>query len=179
VNRAHELDPLSLVNDANLGRFLYHARRYDEAIDILTKTLQLDPNRAYVRVHLALCYEAKGMYAEALREFRSAFADRGPGLAHLYAMSGEPLRAKQMVTQLRHEAGDSDWFFIAGVYAALGDRDEAIVARNTAYMKHDFFLVFLEVHPYMDPLRSDPRYSELVHRIGLDSHFAGGGTQPR
>jgi hypothetical protein len=57
---------------------------------------------------------------------------------------------------------------LAGVYAALGDKHEAFACLSKAYEKHDFFLVFLKVHPYMDPLRSDPRYTELLHRIGLD-----------
>jgi hypothetical protein len=57
---------------------------------------------------------------------------------------------------------------LAGVYAALGDKDEAFACLSKAYEKRDFFLVFLKVHPYMDPLRADQRYTELLHRIGLD-----------
>ena len=74
---------------------------------------------------------------------------------------------REIARTLRRTAGDSDWFFAAGVYAAVGDNDEAFACLEKAYERHDFFLVFLKVHPYMDPLRSDPRYAELVHRIGL------------
>lgn len=173
MHRALDLDPLSLVYAANLGRFLYHARRYDEAIEVLTKTLALDPKRTYARVHLAGCYVEKGMYAQAQQEYRQIHdalgGQPGPGVAHFYARTGNAAKAKQIANQLRREAHDSDWFFIAGVYASLGDTNEAMACLNRAYETHDFFLVFLRVHPYMDPLRSDPRYQELVHRMGLDA----------
>lgn len=173
MHRALDLDPLSSVYRNNLGRFLYHARRYDEAIEVLTQSLAVDPSRAYARIHLALSYDEKGMYSQALEQFKqvqSSFGGpAGPGLAHLYARSGESAEARKIVTQLRRGAGDSDWFFIAGVYAALGDKNEAFACLEKAYKKHDFFLVFLKVHPYMDPLRSDPRYVDLLHRIKLDT----------
>ena len=172
MHRALELDPLSPVYTSNLGRFLYHARRYDEAIEVLQQTLARDPARVYARLHLAMCYEEKGMYAEERREYElitAAFKGKpGPGLARFYAKSGESLKARRIAGQLEDAAQDSDWFFLAGVYAALGDKDEAFACLSKAYETHDFFLVFLKVHPYMDPLRSDPRYSELLHRIGLD-----------
>jgi TolB-like protein/DNA-binding winged helix-turn-helix (wHTH) protein/thioredoxin-like negative regulator of GroEL len=172
MRRALELDPLSPVYSSNLGRFLYHARRYDEAIEVLQQTLARDPGRVYARVHLAMCYEEKGMYAEERRQFElitAAFKGQpGPGLAHFYARSGESLKARRMAAQLKDAARDSDWFFLAGVYAALGDKDEAFACLSKAYEAHDFFLVFLKVHPYMDPLRADPRYTELLHRMGLD-----------
>jgi len=172
MRRAMELDPLSLVYTSNLGRFLYHARRYDEAIEVLKQTLALDPNRVYARVHLAMSYEEKGMYAESLQEWKTitpSFGGRlGPGWAHFYARTGQQEKAKQIVERLRREAGDSDWFLIAGVYASLGQKDAAFACLERAYSKHDFFLVFLAVHPYMDPLRSDPHYSELVRRMGFE-----------
>ena len=171
VHRALELDPLSIVYGNNLGRFLYHARRYDEAIQVLNQNLGLDPKRVYGRFHLAMCYDAKGMYPEAQEQFQRIASSTGghPGVseAHLYATMGESAKARAIVAQLRRDAGDSDWFFIAGVYAALGEKNEAFACLEKAREKHDFFLVFLKVHPYMDPLRADPRYSTLLREIGL------------
>lgn len=171
IQRARELDPNSILLAGNLGRVLYHARRYDEAIEVLAKTLQVDPGRVYVRVHLAMCYEEKGMYAEALNQFNRVRAAHGgmpgPGFAHLFAKSGRAAEARQIAKRLQAEASDSDWFFLAGAYAALGDEDAAFRALRKAHEKHDFFLVFLRVHPYMDSLRSDPRYTEMVREIGL------------
>ena len=170
MHHALDLDPLSLVYANNLGRFLYHARRYDEAIDVLTKTLAVDPGRTYAHVHLAMSYDEKHMYPEALDEFRHAFGDKPSlGLARLYARSGNLPRARQMADLLRLRAGDSDWFFLGGVYAAIGDKDRAFACLDTAYAKHDFFLVFLKVHPWMDPLRSDPRFGSLLKKMGLAS----------
>jgi TolB-like protein/DNA-binding winged helix-turn-helix (wHTH) protein/Tfp pilus assembly protein PilF len=170
THRALELDPLSLVFSSNLGRFLYHARRYDEAIDVLIKTLALDPGRKYAHVHLAMLYDEKGMYQEAMDQYRLAFGDQPSfGLAHLYARSGNPAKARQMLNQLQREAGDSDWFWLAGVYAALGDKNQAFACLDKAYAKHDFFLVFMKVHAWMDPLRSDPRYTALVQQMRFPS----------
>ena len=172
MHRALDLDPLSLVYTSNLGRFLYHARRYDEAIEILQKTLGLDPLRVYTRLQLAMSYVEKGMNAEARNEYEKVtetFGQPGPGLVYLYARSGDFASARRIVKALRRGAQDSDWFFIAGAYAALGDKKEAFFCLDEAFEKHDFNLVFLKVHPYMDPLRSDPRFTELIHRIGLDS----------
>ena len=171
VRRARELDPLSLVMRSSVGRFLYYARRYDEAIPELKKTLELDPGRVYARLYLALCYEGKGSYTEALNEFEQFSAAFGGapsvGLAHLYAVEGEKEKARQIVKGLRRDAGDSDWFFLSRVYAALGEKDEAFDCLEKAYQTHDFFLSFLNVDPHLDPLHSDARFVELVRRLGL------------
>ena len=171
IRRAQELDPLSLVMRSNVGRFLYFARRYDEAIQVLKETLQLDPGRVYAHLHLGMCYEGKGMWSEALNEFEEVKTTfngrRGPTLAHIYAETGRIEEARTIARDLRREAGDSDWFYIASAYAALGEKDEAFWCLEKAYETHDFYLAFLKVHPYMDPLRSDPRYTALLHRIGL------------
>jgi TolB-like protein/cytochrome c-type biogenesis protein CcmH/NrfG len=171
IRRAQELDPLSLLMRSSVGRFLYYARRYDEAIPELKKTLELDPRRVYARLYLALCYEGKESYTEALNEFeqfRAAFGGvPSVGLAHLYAVKGETKTALQIVKGLRRDPGDSDWVFFSGVYAALGEKDEAFNCLEKAYQTHDFYLSFLKVDPHLDPLRSDARFVELVHRIGL------------
>jgi len=167
MHRAIDLDPLSLVYTSNLGRFLYHAGRYDEAIEVLQKNLELDPNRVASRQHLAMSYEEKGKYVEAAQQWERIPGHTGPGFAHFLARTGETRKARELAKTLRRDAGDSSWFFLAGVYAALGDKDEAFACLQQAFEKHDFFLVFLKVHPYMDPLRSDPRYTQLLHRIAV------------
>jgi TolB-like protein/DNA-binding winged helix-turn-helix (wHTH) protein/Flp pilus assembly protein TadD len=171
IRRARELDPLSLLMRSSVGRFLYLARRYDEAIPELKKTLELDPHRVYTRLYLGLCYEGKGNYTEALNEFeqfRAAFGGvPGVALAHLYAVNGETQKARQIAKGLRRDAGDSDWVFLSGVYAALGEKDEAFNCLEKAYQAHDFFLSFLKVDPHLDPLRSDARFVELARRIHL------------
>lgn len=170
MRRTQALDPLSLVVMSNVGRFLYHARRYDEAIPVLKRTLELDPRRVYARVHLAMCYDEKGM-PEAREEWERVQAESGgapwSGYARLCARTGHASQAQKMALALKREAGDSSWFFLGGVYAALGDKDQAFECLEKAYQTHDFFLAFLKVHPYMDPLRSDSRYVDLLRRLGL------------
>jgi TolB-like protein/thioredoxin-like negative regulator of GroEL len=171
IRRAEDLDPLSPLYTSNAGRLLYHARRYDEAIRELNRTLELDPTRSYTRLVLAMCYEQEGRYAEAEQQLEAVKAAFGGhpsiALAHLYAVTGRQREARQIVEDLRSQAADSDWFFLGGVYAALGDKDRAFECLQAAYDKRDFFLSFAKVHPYMDPIRADPRFAGLVHRIGL------------
>jgi tetratricopeptide (TPR) repeat protein len=171
IERAAALDPLSPLVASNVGRILYYARRYDEAIAVLTKALALDPSRVYSRIHLARCYEQKGMYADGLAEFERIKVffngQAGVGFAHFYAVTGHRQEAKALLRNLLQQPGDSDWFFLAGVYVALGDSDRAFASLETAYAKHDFYLPFLKVDPIMDPIRSDPRYTGLLVRLGM------------
>jgi len=173
IERARELDPLSLGIQNNVGIALYYARRYDEAIVESRKTLEIDHNRVWSRVFLALSYEQKGMYPEAIQEQEKvrAYFKGAPnaGLAHLYALTGRTPEARQILKELEKEDGDPAWFLIAGGYAALGDKNRAFNCLEKAYQERDFFLPVLAVDPWMDPLRSDPRFYDLLHRMGLSS----------
>jgi len=170
IRRAQELDPLSLLIGSNLGRLLYDARKYDEAIEALQKNLELDPKRGYSHLYLGLAYEQKGRIREAEQEFDRATAllgfDYNLSLAHLYAVSGRPVEARKIL-QLAARAGDHDWFFTAGICAALGDKDEAFRRLDRAYEERDFFLGMIKVSQFMDPLRSDPRYTAQLERVHL------------
>jgi TolB-like protein/DNA-binding winged helix-turn-helix (wHTH) protein len=173
VRLAHELAPRSLVVQSNIGRLLYYARRYDEAIPELKAILGEDSKRVYARIYLALCYEQKQTYSEALSEFQQVAAafngQEGIGIARLYASLGKAEDARRVLSV--HEQpppdGVQDWFYIAGVYAQLGDKDRAFLWLERAYENHDFFLTFVKVDPQMDPLRSDPRFKDILTRIGL------------
>ena len=173
IRQAHDLAPLSLVISSNIGRMLYYARRYDEALVELQKVLTLDPSRAYARIHLAFVYEEKGDCASAIEEMKKAVAligrGEGPGLAHIYAKCGELAEARRILAWLEQPADDGvqDWFFIAGVEAKLGQTDRAFEWLEKAYSYRDFFLTYVKVHPYMDPLRSDPRYEAMLKKIGI------------
>ena len=173
MTRAQQLDPLSLVVASNLGRYLYYARRYDEAIRELQKVLMLDPDRIYTRIHLAQSLEGQHRYAEAIAEFNRVAPSLGglsPGLAHAYAAGGNRNDAEKILKKLEEPSDDGtqDWYFIACVYAALGDKDKAFSWLEKASANHDYFLTFLNVDPQMDPLRADPRFGRLLQRIGLN-----------
>ena len=88
------------------------------------------------------------------------------GQAHVYAVSGRRRESEQTLRQLDHLPDASDPFFLAGVYAALGNRDKAFALLDRAYDERTSFLSFINVFPWMDPLRPDPRFARLVMRLG-------------
>ena len=173
VRLAHDLSPLSLVIRSNIGRLLYYARRYDESIAETQKVLDLDPNRAYAHIFLATSYEEKGNCPAAIDEMKKAVVligrGDGPGLAHAYAKCGRQAEARRILAAVE-QPSDNGWlecFWIAGIHAQLGEKDRAFYWLDKAVQSRDFFLVFANVSPYMDPLRADPRFEALVKKIGI------------
>jgi tetratricopeptide (TPR) repeat protein len=169
VRKAHELDPLSLAISTNVGRVLYFARRYDEAIDELRATLELDPKAGIAHLYLGLAYEGKGMSQEAMAQLTEAQAllhwNQSLSVAHLLAVLGRRAEAEAILRG--GDESEGNWFFIAGVHAALGNADAAFGYLEKAFQGRNFFLTFLDVDPSMDPIRSDPRFAALRKRIGL------------
>lgn len=173
ITRARELDPLSVTIANNVSRVLYYARRYDDVVRESKQLLAINPDRIYAHVYLGGAYEQKHMYSQAIAEFnRVAELTGGPGvsLAHAYALAGRSDAARQLLrdhVEVLDESGVLDWFFIAGVYAALGDKDGAFAWLEKATEKRDFFLTYLKADPGLDPLRSDPRLKLLYKKVGL------------
>jgi TolB-like protein/DNA-binding winged helix-turn-helix (wHTH) protein/Tfp pilus assembly protein PilF len=173
IRRAQELDPTSIVVQTNLGRVLYRARHYDEAIAELRKADALDPDRLFTHIFLGMAYEQKGMCTEALSEYRivQTFTEGrdGTGAAHAEATCGRPADAKRALKILAGPSTDpvQDWFYVAGVFAALGQKDRAFEWLYKATQNHDFFLTEMKGHPFMDPLRADPRFDKLITQIGF------------
>ena len=180
--QALELDPLSLAVNFELAMAFYYAREYDKAIQQFQKTLQLDPNFPLVHAHLPAAYEQKGMYDEAIAGFQKGTALRGgtewsfsmSGLGHVYAVSGKKAEARVVLDELllisRQEYVPAD--SIALVYAGLGEKDQAFAWLEKAYEEHAFKMAWLKVEPQWDSLRSDPRFADLVRRVGLSKSEA-------
>lgn len=169
IRKAHELDPLSRYISTNIGRVLYYAHRYDEAIKELLQTLELDPNAGHAHFLLGLAYEQKGMNTEAIEQYTKAQAmlswPYSLALAHLYAAVGRRTDSEAILRQAERQP--DDWYWVAGVQAALGNKDAAFDYLDKVYDARSFFLCFLDVDPYFDPLHSDPRFAILRSRIGL------------
>jgi tetratricopeptide (TPR) repeat protein len=175
--RAQDLDPLSLMSNFEPGLAFYYARNYDQAIEQFLKTLELDPNFPLVYAHLPAAYEQKGMYDEAIAGFKKGIALRGGtewsfsmgGLGHVYGVSGKKAEALAVLDELkqmsRQEYVPAD--SIALVYAGLGEKDPAFTWLEKAYEEHAFKMAWLKVEPQWDSLRSDPRFADLVRRVGL------------
>jgi serine/threonine protein kinase/tetratricopeptide (TPR) repeat protein len=173
IKRAIELDPLSAPVNANLGRAYSMARRYPEAIAQLRRTIELDQGFGYGHGWLGVALDLSGRRDEAVAEFQKAYELSHDfhvlyGLAHAYAAGGEPDKARQLLDQLRElERQGSVWhYFFAPVYAALGDRDQALSRLEQSYRAGEAgTLLYIRVDPGLDPLRGDPRFEKLANEI--------------
>ncbi|HEY8186956.1 MAG TPA: protein kinase, partial [Pyrinomonadaceae bacterium] len=173
---AQELDPFSLVINFEAGLAFYFARNYDQAIDQFQKTLELDPNFLPAHGSLAAAYEQKGMYDKATAEFKdltfkgSEWPMGVATLGHIYAVSGKKDEAQAVLNQLKDRSSQEyvPANSIALVYAGLGDKDQAFAWLERAYEERAFAIAQgLKRDPRWDSLRSDPRFADLVRRIGV------------
>jgi Tfp pilus assembly protein PilF len=177
VKRAQELDPLSLVINTDVGWISYYGRQYDQGIEHLQKTLEMDPNFSRARLRLGLIYLRKRMYKEAMTELKKAVELSGNSaetvafLGHAYAASGEKGAARQVLNGLKGppEGGYVSPYYLAIIYIALEDKDQALAWLERAYEKRSGWLAYLKVEPMFDSLRSDRRFTDLLRRIGLSA----------
>jgi serine/threonine protein kinase/tetratricopeptide (TPR) repeat protein len=191
IQRARELDPVNLEINASIPMVLYYARRYDQAISEARRTVELDPNHPLVHRIIGKACVQKGLYDQAIAAFRTGIASGGvqllnAELGHVYAVSGQRAEAMKMLSELkdlsRHKYVAA--FDIAVIHVGLGETDQAFQWLERSYAARERFLVNLMVEPVLDPLRSDPRFAELVRRVGLwrppqrATSSGGGGRVP-
>jgi tetratricopeptide (TPR) repeat protein len=175
IRRAEELDPLSLIISNVHGHIFLRARRYDEAIAQYRKTLELDSTFKLPYMWLMQAYEQKGMYADAIAAYRQAAptaADnpRNIGnLGHVYASMGNRDEARKLLAQLidMSKTRYVTPYAMAIVCAGLGDKEQAIAWLEKGYVDRHVAMAWLKVEPKFDNLRSDPRFQDLVRRVGL------------
>jgi TolB-like protein/DNA-binding winged helix-turn-helix (wHTH) protein/Tfp pilus assembly protein PilF len=175
--RALELEPLSLIINFEVGLASYFSRNYNQAIDQFQKTLELDANFLPPDTFLAAAYEQKGMLKEATTAFQKTITvAQGPaktqakaGLGYVYAVSGRKAEARKILAELQSlsERSYVPATEMALIYAGLGEKDKAFARLDRAYEEHSFSLSNLKVEPRFDPLRSDPRFADLLRHIGL------------
>ncbi|OLD75136.1 MAG: hypothetical protein AUI33_05735 [Ignavibacteria bacterium 13_1_40CM_2_61_4] len=173
--QALKLDPLSLVINASSGWVFYYARHYDEAIQQCRKTLELDPNFHIALWILGKCYEKKGMYQEAIAAFQKVIASSGntdvmAALGHTYATMGRRDEAEKVIRQLKDLSRNSyiGRYSLGEIYIALNRKEEAFQQLQEALEEHDFQLIHVKVDPWLDSLRSDHRFLELLTKVGLE-----------
>jgi TolB-like protein/Tfp pilus assembly protein PilF len=172
VKRGLELDSLSLPINGGLGRTYYFARRYDEAIEQLRKTSEMDPGFNYALWNLGSALAVKGAIGAAIEEYQKARAlndDRVLGLlGHAYASSGNKMEAEKILNQLKELSKERyvSAYSLALVYLGLGNKEEALRWLEEGYQdRAGNDLVYLRVEPLLDPLRGDPRFEELVTKV--------------
>ena len=174
TQRAAELDPLSLIINATYGRAYYYARQYDKAIEQFLKTIELDPSFSRAHFYLGWAYEGKGMFNEAIAEYQKARQlDKSPvitaSLAHVFAVSGRRNEAQQLLTELEQLSKQRyvSAYDFALIHTGLGDNERAFEWFERAYQERSSALIWLNVDARLDRLRSDPRFQDLVRRVGL------------
>jgi TolB-like protein/Flp pilus assembly protein TadD len=173
MRKAENLDPLSLIINADLAELLVLAHSDDESIRQSRKTIEMDPNFALAHNQLAQAYLQKQMYDEAVAELKTAvqLSAGSPAfianLARAYVASGKRNEAVKLLGDLkkRSNPGYSNASEIAVIYVSLGDTDQAMNWLEKGYDER--FNPGVLLRPGFDPLRSDPRFQSLVHRIGL------------
>jgi serine/threonine-protein kinase len=175
MDKARELDPSSLTITAGRGRLFYYSRQYDQAIEQFKNILAVEPNDASAYLSLYTIYEQKHMYAEAvdaydkfltLNDFPQNLREE---FAESFKVSGwdgfllKRLEALKTVAKTR----DLEPHHFAGLYARLGRKDEAFAWLNKAFETRDVSILQFKIEPAYDPIRNDPRYTQLLRRIGL------------
>jgi TolB-like protein/Flp pilus assembly protein TadD len=168
-----QLDPVASRSYTNLGFIDYFARQYDQALANIQKADEMDTNPPEFIYPRAIIYAEKGMYDEAISEFQK-LGQQPHALGHIgnvYARMGRTAEAHDAISRLKeHVQTDGiGRYEIALVYAGMGERNEAFRWLEKSYAAHDKGLTYLKIDPCLDPLRSDPRFHDLLRRVGLPS----------
>lgn len=173
AGRTREIDPLSPSVYSSLATMFLLARRNDEALEASRKALELAPDSPIPHVQTGYAYAAKGQYREAIAAYLEGIrrGDETPDtqvyLGAAYAKAGEREKAREILRRLTTGRDYISPGTLAALYVALGEHERALASLERAYAIHDNQLQFLAVDPNLDPLRPDPRFQDLVRRVGL------------
>ena len=176
INRAQELDPLSLSISSSRGYILENSRRYEEAIEQLRRVIAIDPNHYQANWTLGLTYLANGQIDQGIATAEKAVAVSGRAPAALgvlglaYGIAGRKREANQILNellQLQRQRYVTP-MAISFVYIGLGNKDLVFAWLEKGYQERANHIAFFKVNPTVDPLRSDPRFIDLLRRTGLE-----------
>ena len=175
MQRALELEPLSIPCNLAVGWCFYYARQYDRAIQHYQRVLEMTPNLPLVLYEFGLAFLNKGLPQQALAEFQKADTSSGGAavaimlLGHAHARLGQKAEAYEQLARLDQKSKQTyvSAIYKAFIYAGLNEKDKAFEWFEKAYAERPTYLIYLNVEPSMDNLRSDPRYRDLLERVGL------------
>ncbi|HEX8179543.1 MAG TPA: protein kinase [Pyrinomonadaceae bacterium] len=176
IKRAQELDPLSLIINANSGLYLYYSgpEHYEEARRQVAKALEVDQTFGVAHLYLGYIYLQQPAHRnDAINELQRAVALMGDdaethaALGHAYAVVGRTADARKVLERLRapRAGGYVSPYFIALVYTGLGEREHALAALYQAYKDRQPGMIFMRLDPRFEPLRADPRFANLQHHV--------------
>ena len=175
MKRARDADPLLVLMHAAVAEALYYSRRYDDVISQCQQTLELDPDYPIAHFHLGRAYMAKNMYPQAIAEYQKAQATLGEtpaivmAIGYANAKSGNRAAARKALEELRAQSKRRyvPALYFGAIYIGLGDLDAGMSWLEKAYQEHSDYLIYLNVDPMADPLRSNPRFQSVLRKIGI------------
>jgi tetratricopeptide (TPR) repeat protein len=177
INRAHQIDPLSLAISVDVGNVYTFARWFDEAIAVCKKVANENPTFADAHSCLAYAYWGKKMYPQVIEELKAygkltgerSDSDYAAALEQGFRSGGWNGALSKSIETLKDQrkTGYSVTYDIAQTYGELGDKEQAFQWLNTAFQEHDEGLMGLKTDSSLDPIRSDPRFAELVRKVRL------------
>ena len=183
IEEAHQLDPLSPIISSNLGQYAYYEHRYDDALENYNKTLEMVPDFWVTHHYRGLAYTMKGMYEQAIAEFRGSIESPGEGplkegsvekdpevaasLAFACGRAGKRKEAEAILERFKALSGQRyvSPLYFAIAYAGLNDPNQAIAYLNKAYESRHPGLVLIRIEPLFDGLRTDDRFKQIVQRF--------------
>ena len=173
IGRARDLDPMSASLKANTALLSYFGGRYDKALEELLELRKLNPELPLVHWGIGLVYEQKGMHEEAIASFQKATSlsksiNMRSSLGHAYAAAGKRDEARAILEEIAERSRRSyvPSYFSALVYAGLEEKDRAFEWLERAYQERSTVLAYLNLDPRLANLRGDPRFSDLLRRVG-------------
>jgi TolB-like protein/Flp pilus assembly protein TadD len=177
AQQARELDPLSYTVSSQLGVAYYCAGYYDRAIEYAREMLSMDPNFVPAHALLGMSYEARQNYGGAIEEYRTGLRLAPTHsflmgrLGHAYAMAGQLDEAAKLLKDMlaRRDPSNFSDLHISYIYMGLGDREGVFQELGRAYQRRDPDLPYMNSDPILEPLRPDPRFTEMLRKIGLAS----------
>jgi eukaryotic-like serine/threonine-protein kinase len=175
VLAVQEIDPLYSGNNSTAGWDLYCARRYDQAVAECQKAVELAPNHEVSHSCLAYGYLGEGRYKEAIEESKKAWLLSNKQtvwlvlLGRAYALGGDDGHAREMLDELLRRRSQTyvPPYFVATLYAALGQKERALSWLDKAYTERDLYVTWIKVDSALDSLRPDARFQDLLQRMGF------------
>jgi len=172
MKQAQTLDPLSMIIQSNLAGNYYYRRQYKQAIDECKKALEFDPNFSTALVFLSAAYAQEKQYGDAIAQLKKVPENNTEAqalLGYVYAVSGNQDYADHILREFQ-DRSKREYVasgYSAMIYVGLGKKDRALAFLERGYGEHDQEMNLLKINPVWDGLRSDPRFRDLMRRVGL------------
>ena len=171
IKRARDVDPLTPLYPTELGQQYQWFGRYDEAMDAVLEALDLNPDFPMGLYVLGTLYAQKDMYDKAIEAHQKATVGNPVwgrwGLAHTYALAGRREDARKIAAELAEQGNPMHYWSLAEIYTALGEKDEAFRWLEAAYEYPHPWTPWIGKNPFLEPLRDDPRFQDLLRRMNF------------